>query len=116
MMIVDAAQTCIKGAVHIMMKEDGPRRANGAIPTSGAGETRDIRTENGGSWAVGGGSTNIACVSNFVRAVVRLVGHHMLIFVSYERGKVVYTHCPVITSHKLGRCVLQTATASFKQQ
>jgi len=44
-----------------------------------------------------------------VRAVVRLVGHLMLVRVRYEQGKVIYTHCDVITSHKLGRCVVQTA-------
>jgi len=44
-----------------------------------------------------------------VRAVVRLVGHLMLILVRYEKGKLIYTHCHVITSHKLGRCVVQTA-------
>jgi len=40
----------------------------------------------------------------------------MLILVRYEKGKLIYTHCHVITSHKLGRCVVQTATALFKQQ
>jgi len=51
-----------------------------------------------------------------VRAVVRLVGHLMLILVRYEKGKLIYTHCHVITSHKLGRCVVQTATTLLKQQ
>ncbi|KYG40337.1 hypothetical protein M433DRAFT_226888 [Acidomyces richmondensis BFW] len=42
---------------------------------------------------------------------VRLVGHLKLVLVRYERGKLIYTHCHVITSHELGRCVVQTATA-----
>jgi len=38
----------------------------------------------------------------------------MLILISYEMGKLIYTvyiHCHVISSHKLSRCVVQTAIA-----
>jgi len=31
----------------------------------------------------------------------------MLILIGYERGKLIYTHCHSITSHKLGRCAVQ---------
>lgn len=42
-----------------------------------------------------------------VTAVVRLVGHHMLVLVRYKRVKLIHAHCHVITSQKLGRCAVQ---------
>jgi len=39
--------------------------------------------------------------------VVRLVEHHMFFLVRYESGKLIYTRCHLITSHKLGRCAVQ---------
>jgi len=44
-------------------------------------------------------------------AVIRLVEHHMLIIVRYGMEKLIYTHCHVITSHKLGRCAVQKQQA-----
>jgi len=41
-----------------------------------------------------------------VRVVVRLVGHHMLVLVRYEKGTLVYTHCQVISSYKPGGCAV----------
>jgi len=37
------------------------------------------------------------------RAFISLVGHHMLAFVRYERRRLIYTNCHIITSHKLSR-------------
>lgn len=51
-----------------------------------------------------------------VRAAIRLIEHHMLVLVKYERVKLMYTHPHVITSHKLGRSVFQTAIAFFEQR
>jgi len=48
-----------------------------------------------------GGEYNVV-----VRAVVRLVGHLMLVLVRYEKGKLICTHCYVITSYKLSRYVI----------
>jgi len=50
-------------------------------------------------------------MASVVRAVVPLVGHLMLMLVRYEREKLIYTCCHVITSHDIGRCVIQTAMA-----
>jgi len=41
--------------------------------------------------------------------VVCLVGHHMLILVRCERGKLIYTQYHVITSHMPGRCAVQNS-------
>jgi len=46
-----------------------------------------------------------------VRAVVRIVGHHTLVLVRYKRGKLIHTHCQVITSHNLARCAVQKQQA-----
>jgi len=49
-----------------------------------------------------------------VRAVVRLVGHNFLL--RYERWKLIYIHYHAITSHKLGRRVVQTARVEVTSQ
>jgi len=51
-----------------------------------------------------------------VTAIIRLVGHEIIILVRYEMGNSYKHTAHVFTSHKLGRCVFQTAMASFKQQ
>lgn len=55
------------------------------------------------------GRSLVYVVYSAVRAVVRLIGHHLLILVRYEGGKLIYTHCHMMASHALGRCVVQTA-------
>jgi len=54
-------------------------------------------------------STDEAQVLGVVRAVVSLVGHHMLILVRYEKEKLIFTYCHVITSHKLDTCAVQNS-------
>jgi len=63
-----------------------------------------------GKTEIKGPKINLICIVTVVRAV-RLVGHLILVLVRYEKGKLIYTHCRVLTPHELGRCVVQTAMA-----
>jgi len=47
--------------------------------------------------------STVATNPSVVRAVVPLLGCHMLILVRYEGGKLIYTHCRVIIPYTLGR-------------
>jgi len=44
-----------------------------------------------------------------VRAVICLFGHHMLVTVHHEVGKLIYSHSHVNTSRKLGRCAVKNS-------
>jgi len=86
-------------------------------PVSCVDELAEPREDRWSAVGAGAGVLAVAAVNSkvgmktVVRAVVRLVGHLMLVLVRHEKGKLIYTHCHVITSHKLS-----LAGVLFKQQ